>query len=76
MKVLKFKHQDADTFIYTKNIIKYVSIDDNKTRIFCNYMMDKEGYEIDANAEDLLKLIHSEDLEELQIIGIPFLDGI
>jgi hypothetical protein len=39
-------------------------------------MIDKEGYEIDANAEDLLKLIHSEDLEELHIIGIPFLDGI
>jgi hypothetical protein len=76
MKVLKFKHQDTDTFVYAKDIIKYVSMDNNKTRIFCNSMIDKEGYELDVSTEDLLKLIHSEDMEELQIIGIPFLDGI
>ena len=76
MKVLKFKHQDTDTFVYAKDIIKYVSIDNNRTRIFCNSMIDKEGYELDVSTEDLLKLIHSEDMEELQIIGIPFLDGV
>jgi hypothetical protein len=76
MKVLKFKHQDTDTFVYAKDIIKYVSTDNNRTRIFCNSMIDKEGYELDVSTEDLLKLIHSEDMEELQIIGIPFLDGI
>ena len=76
MKVLKFKHQDTDTFVYAKDIIKYVSLDDNRTRIFCNSMIDKEGYELDVSTEDLLKLIHSEDMEELQIIGIPFLDGV
>ena len=76
MKVLKFKHQDTDTFVYAKDIIKYVSIDNNRTRIFCNSMIDKEGYELDVSTEDLLKLIHSEDMEELQIIGIPFMDGV
>ena len=76
MKVLKFKHQDADTYIYTKDIIKYVSLEDNKTKIFCSSMIDHKGYELDVSAEELLKLIHTKDVEELQIIGIPFSDGI
>jgi hypothetical protein len=76
MKVLKFKYQDADTFIYAKDIIKYVSIDNSKTRVFCNSSFDKEGYELDVSAEELLKLIHTKDVEELQIIGIPFSDGV
>ena len=76
MKVLKFMHQDADTYIYTKDVIKYVSLDNNKTKIFCNFKVDEKGYELDVNTEDLLKLIHTKDVEDLQIIGIPFTDGV
>lgn len=75
MKVLKFKQHNTDIFIYAKDIIKYVSVNNNKTRVFCNFNTDTEGYELEVNTEDLLKLIHSEDMEELQIIGIPFTDG-
>lgn len=63
MKIIKcLNKSQEEIYIFSDDIIAYVSNESGKTKIFCSHALD-EFFSININCQQLIKQIHGNDIE-------------
>lgn len=63
MKIIKcLNKSQEEIYIFSDDIIAYVSNESGKTKIFCSHDLD-EFFSINIDCQQLIKQIHGNDIE-------------